>query len=136
MIKVILGRITLGLAAAAVLATSASVIVVALAFALYALVKPYVGPAGAAAIVAGAAALMLAGGALGLTMAARGRRAALSARAKDPGERLANFIRDNPLAAIGAAIGAGFLAVRNPKYLGSAVRSFFEGGDQPKRRRR
>jgi hypothetical protein len=135
-IKLILGRITLGLAAAAVLATSASVIVVALAFALYALVKPFVGPAGAAAIVAAAAALMLLAAALALALAARGKSSRLSARSKDPGERLANFIREKPIAAIGAALGAGFLAVRNPKYLGLTLRTFFEGSERPKRRRR
>ena len=60
MIRDLIRRLTVGLLAAAVLATGASVVVVALAFALYALVTPYVGRAGGAAVVAAAAALLIA----------------------------------------------------------------------------
>ena len=84
MIKLILGRIGVALAAAAILATSAAIFVVALAFALYALVKPTVGP----------------------------------------------------VTAIAAAIATGFFAIRNPRYLGVAVRSFLEGSDPETKRRR
>lgn len=125
----------MGLAAAAVLATSASVIVVALAFALYAVVKPFVGPAGAAAIVAGAAAVVLLAGVLALSLAGRPRPSKVVPRGKDAGERIMNFVRDKPVTAIAGAVGVGFLAIRNPKYLGMAVRSFLEGRDPPRRRR-
>ncbi len=47
-----------------------------------------------------------------------------------------NFLREKPVVAISAAIGAGFLAVRNPRYLGAAVRSFLEGREPPGRKRR
>src|SRR5665213_1285019 len=103
-----LRRLFLTLAAAAAFATSASICVVALAFALYALVEPYVGRAGGAAIVAGAAV----GGVA---------------------ERVLRFVREKPVVAISAALGAGFLAVRNPRYLGAAVRAFFEGREIPRR---
>ena len=33
-----------------------------------------------------------------------------------------------------AAITAGLMAVRNPGYLGAAIRSFIEGRDRPRRR--
>jgi hypothetical protein len=46
-----------------------------------------------------------------------------------------NFFRDKPVVAVGAALGAGFLAVRNPKYLGAAIRSFIEGHETPKKPR-
>jgi hypothetical protein len=29
----------------------------------------------------------------------------------------------------------GFMAIRNPRYLGAAIRSFIEGREAPKRRR-
>ncbi len=134
MIRDLIRRITVGLLAAAVLATGASVVVVALAFALYALATPYVGRAGGAAIVAAAAALMIAlvAGILFLSTAPN--------RAKTPatvagslGERAMSFFRDKPVVAISAALGAGFLAVRNPRYLGEVIRSFVEGREPPKR---
>ena len=130
-----LRRLLLGLIAVAALAASASVLVVALAFALYALVQPRLGPAGAAATVAGAAALLI--GLLGMTIA-------MVARAKRPkpkphsmggvAERIFEMVSEKPLMAIAAALGAGFLAIRNPTYLGSAIRSFLEGRPPPRRR--
>ena len=139
MIKLIIGRIAVGLAAAAVLATSAAIFVVALAFALFALVRPSIGPAGAAAVVAGAAALLVLAGAVALIVSARlaaAKRAKLAEqRGKDPAARLMNMVRDKPVTTIAAALGAGFLAVRNPKYLGAVLRSFMERPDPGKRRR-
>ena len=127
-------RLILALAAAAAFAASAAVCVVALAFALYALVEPYVGRAGAAAIVAAVAALIIAGAALFVGAAAkakRGRR--VPAAVGGVVERLMRFVREKPVVAISAALAAGFLAVRNPRYLGAAVRAFFEGRDVPRR---
>jgi hypothetical protein len=130
-----LRRLLLGLVAAAALAASAAILVVALAFALYALVQPDLGPAGAAATVAGSAALLM--GLLGLTIA-------LIARVKRPNpkphsmggvvEQIFELLREKPVMAISAAIGAGFLAIRNPTYLGSAIRAFLEGRPPPRRK--
>jgi len=129
-------RVTFALLAAAVLSASAAVCVVALAFALYALVLPSVGPAGASAIVAGVAALLIALAALGLFLAARPRRRRIEpAAASGATARVIDFLREKPWVAISAAIGAGLLAVRNPGYLGAAVRSFLEGREAPKSRR-
>ncbi len=133
-----LRRLFLALAAAAAFAASAAICVVALAFALYALVEPYVGRAGAGAIVAAAAALVVAVSALFVGRAAKGkrdRRPATVARGVAGGvaERLVRFVREKPVVAISAALGAGFLAVRNPRYLGAAVRAFLEGRDIPRR---
>jgi hypothetical protein len=125
----------MGLAAAAVLATSASISVVALAFALYAAVKPYFGPAGGAAIVAAAAAVVLLVGVLALSLAGRTKPLKVTPKGKDPGERIMNFVREKPVTAVAGAVGVGFLAIRNPKYLGVAIRSFLEGRESPKRRR-
>lgn len=131
-------RVLLGLAAAAALATSAAILMVSLAFALYALAEPYAGRAGAAAIVAAAAALMM--GLLGWIVA----RAAGEHRWKRPKsssdliggaiDRLIDLVREKPVMTIFAAIGAGFMAIRHPGYLGSAVRAFLDGKPSPKRK--
>jgi len=135
-IKLILGRVGVALAAAAILATSASIFVIALAFALYALVRPSVGPAGAAAIVAGSAALLVLLVGVALALAPKPRPIKVAPRGGDPLDRIVNFFKDVPVTAIAAALATGFLAIRNPKYLGVAVRSFLEGADPgPKRRR-
>ena len=122
----ILRRILVALAGITALSVSAGVIVVALAYALYALVKPEIGPAGAAAVVAAAAAFLIGLIGLALTMMARPPR-------RRPGQpqsvvdRITEFVRDKPVTAIAAAIAAGLLAVRNPKYLGEMMRAFVEG---------
>ena len=128
----ILRRILVALAGITALSVSAGVIVVALAYALYALVKPEIGPAGAAAVVAAAAAVLIGLIGLTLTMMARPPR-------RRPGQpqsvvdRITEFVRDKPVTAIAAAIAAGLLAVRNPKYLGAMMRAFVEGRETPRR---
>ena len=46
-----------------------------------------------------------------------------------------SFFREKPVVAISAALGAGFLAVRNPRYLGEVIRSFVENREPPKSRK-
>jgi hypothetical protein len=131
---VILRRISLALAGAAVLATSAAVAVIALAFALYAFLLTYVIPAAAAAIVAAVAALVIAVG--GLLMARGGRRPrekAPPARTTSVVERAIALFQERPVVAIAAAAAVGFMAIRNPRYLGAAVRAFVEGREAPPR---
>lgn len=127
-------RLILALSAAAVLATAAGVCVVALAFALFAMVEPYVGRAGAGAVVAGSAALLAAIGGLALAGAARVRRAKpVAAATGSILDRLLGFVREKPVTAVSAAAAAGLLAIINPRYLGSAVRAFVEGRPPPRR---
>ncbi len=125
----ILRRLILGLAGAAALAASAAVMVVALAFALYALVEPYVGRAGAAAIVVGSAALLMALCAALIFLVARPRRRkALPPKAMHSlVDRALEFVRDKPVVSIAASLAAGLFAIRDPKYLGAAIRAFLEG---------
>lgn len=131
-------RLLFLLAGAIALAVSAGVVVIALAFALYALVEPYIGRAGAAASVALAAAILI--GLLGFILTRLGRRPARPHR--KPGEpetitdRVADFVRSRPVTAIAGAIAAGILAVRNPGYLGSLIRAFVEGREHPRGGRR
>lgn len=137
MIKHLIRRFALGVTAIAVLATSAGVAVVALAFTLYALVRPYVGPAGAGAMVCAAAAIMLLIAGVTLAIAARPRRAAMvKSEAGDPGRRILGLMREKPVTTIAAALGVGLMAVRNPGYIGAALRSFLEGEPARKRERR
>ncbi len=131
----IVRRLILALAAAAAVAASAATCVVALAFTLYALVEPLVGRAGAAAILTGATALMVALGAMVLMAMARPPRRARPRAATAAGlaDRAVDFVREKPVVAIAGALAVGFLAVRNPGYLGSAVRAFIEGREAPGR---
>jgi hypothetical protein len=132
---VIFRRLLFLLAAATMLAVSAGVVVIALAYALFALARPYVGPAGGAAIVAGAAALLI--GLIGLTFALMGRRP--KRKTNEPEsvtERIVDFVKSKPITAVGGAIAAGILAIRNPGYLGSAIRAFIEGREAPRGRKR
>ena len=128
-------RLLFMLAAAMMLAVSAGILVIALAYAEYALVKPYVGAAGAAGIVAGSAAVFI--GIVGLVLAGASR-----APKPKPGEpqtvvdRLMDFIKRKPVTALGGAIAAGILAIRNPTYLGAVIRAFVEGREPPRRGRK
>jgi hypothetical protein len=130
---VILRRILYFLAGATALSVSAGVIVVALAYALFALVKPAVGPAGASAVVAGAAAVLI--GLIGLVLSLLARPPK-----KKPGEpdslvdRVVDFVSSKPFTSLAAALAAGILMVRNPRYLGMALSSFFEGPDKKKKK--
>ena len=38
-------------------------------------------------------------------------------------DRLSGAVRERPIAALSAAVGVGVLAIRNPRYLGAALRS-------------
>ncbi len=127
-------RLLFLLAGATALAVSAGIVVVALAFALYALATPYVGRAGAAAIVALAAALLI--GLIGFLLTRQGRPPPRKAGEPETiTDRIFDFVRAKPVTAIAGAIAAGILAVRNPGYLGTLIRAFMEGRDRPRGRR-
>ena len=128
-------RLLFLLAGATALAVSAGIVVAALAFALYALATPYVGRAGAAAIVALAAAILIA--LIGFLLTRQGKP-----KPKKPGEgdtitdRIFDFVKAKPVTSIAGAVAAGILAVRNPGYLGSLIRAFVEDRENPRGRRR
>jgi hypothetical protein len=125
---VIFRRILLELVAATMFSAAAGVIVVALAFALYALMEPYLGKAGAAATVALATAILTGLAGMIMAMVGRNKRSRLaSSLSGGVLERVIAFVRQKPIVAASAAIGAGLMATRNPKYLGEALRAFLEG---------
>jgi hypothetical protein len=132
---VIFRRLLFIFAGATALAVSAGVFVIALAYGEFALAKPYVGSAGASGVVAGSAGLFI--GILGLVLANAGKPPK-----PKPGEpqnvvdRAMDFIKRKPVTALGGAIAAGILAIRNPGYLGAVIRAFVEGRDPPRRGKR
>jgi len=125
----------MGAVATSAMATCAAVTVIALAFAEYALLENWLNRAGAAACVAGTAAALIALGAIILSAGAAQPKAppAPPPRSDALLDRAFDFVKEKPVVAIAAALAAGFLAVRNPGYLGAAVRSFVEGEQPPRR---
>ncbi len=119
-------RVLLAFIAASAFSAAAAVAVFALAFCLYAFVEPWLGRAGAAATVAGVTALGMAF--FGLLMALANRKPPPKPPTLAGGlvERVVAFIRQRPVTSLSAAIGAGVMAVRNPKYLGELLRAFFD----------
>lgn len=121
-------RILFGMMAASAFSAAVAVAVFALGFALYAGLEPHLGRAGAAAGVAVACVLLIS--ASGLAMARVGRPKRAVARPPVPEgvlDRALAFMKQKPVLATAAAIAAGVLAVRNPKYLGSVLKAFVEG---------
>ncbi len=112
--------------AIAFLATSASIVAVAVSFALYALVLPYVGAAGASAVVAGVYALILAVAGVAVMPRGRNRRRAGTGTPAGVAEDLMELVRDKPIASAGVALAAGIMAMRNPRVIGEIARAFFQ----------
>lgn len=124
----------MALAAAAAIAAAAAVAVFAAAFALYALLEIYVGPPGAAAIVAAVAALIVA--ITGLVAARRAEQRA--ARQPEPtdalglAEKVVGIVKDRPLLTIGAALAAGVFALKNPTLTAAVAKAFMETRRPPR----
>ena len=116
-------KILLIFAAAGATLAAGGVLIVSLAYALYALMRDAVGlsAAGSAAVVALAVALIF--GTVAAVLAAKA-----GARPKEPPivDRLKTFVRERPVTAAGAALAAGVFAVRNPKAIMPLVLAFLE----------
>jgi hypothetical protein len=128
--------LNLGAAFAAV-AAAAAVCVVAASFALYAVVKPWLGEAGAAAVVAGAFALVAVVVAWLATRKAAPKKPAKAAEASTV-DRLIDLAKDKPVIALGAAVAASaaaaFVAVRNPAVLSAVLAAFLaREGSKPEK---
>lgn len=116
------------LAGAAAIAAAAAVGVFALAFALFALVAPALGPAGGAAVVAVAAALSVI---LGGVVAARqvaGRKKDTPSAPPTFAEKVVEVIRARPLLSAGAGLAAGLYALKNPLLVTAIVNAFLVPG--------
>jgi hypothetical protein len=127
------------LAAAAAIAAAAAVCIIALAFALYALVRPWVGQPGAAAVVAGVAALFVGiGGLLAAGKAGGGKASKVPPPAEASlAEKVIGIVRERPIIASAVGLAAGFFALRNPAFISAVVKGVLDTtkpGPPPRRR--
>lgn len=115
-------RLVATIIAIAAMAAAAGVVVVAVAFAVYTVLRDYLGPAGAAAVIAALFAAALAITSLVMFRRSKHRHHARPTREPTLPERIGDFLRARPLAAAGAAVAAGLLAWRNPALVATLVR--------------
>ncbi len=112
--------------AVAAMAAATCVLVVSASFAVYALLRTYIGPSGAAACVTLAAAMLLGVLALVLFSKAKGPKLTTKGKTADAQgglvERLTELVSDRPVVAASAAVAAGLLAWRNPTLVSTVLR--------------
>ena len=123
------------LAAAAAIAAAAAVGVFAAAFALYAVVQSYLGPAGAAAVVAAVAALIVAiAGLIAARKVEHRRPLGYSATPDTFGltEKIVGIVRARPILSIGAGLAAGIFALKNPILTAAVFKAFMEPRPPPR----
>ena len=125
--KNILRKIIIAVVGAAMLAASAAVMVVAAAMAVYGVLRPYLGGPGAAAVIVLVAGLLMlvVGVILERWILNPGRRPGPEDD-KDLLQKLIGMAQDKPLIAVGALIGAIFLAIRNPALTAVVVKAFLD----------
>ena len=116
-------------AAGAAFASAAGVCVVALAYALIAVVRDYLSPAGSAAVVALAFAVLLAIGGLALSMKGKPKPPPEAS----PVERMVDLARQKPLIAAAVAVAGAVIAVRTPAMVATLVMGLM--APKPDRRR-
>lgn len=126
----------MALVAVAAVVTATAVSLVAGAFALYAVLEPSLGRAGAAAIVATAFALFVMIGLLIALLATRrgGSRREHAAHGHDGGfaERLIDIVKAKPILSAAAAVAGGLLIIRNPVLVGVLVKAFMDSKSAPR----
>jgi hypothetical protein len=117
----LISRVVSFVIAITAMAVGTGVLVVSAAFALYALLRIYIGPSGAAACVTLAAAILI--GVVALVFF----RKSSGGKTKAPSgtvDRLAGILRDKPAMAAAASVAAGLLAWRNPSLTSLLLRMF------------
>lgn len=137
MLARLLRRLFLIVAAVGAIGAAAAVTVFASAFAVYAALRPFLGPPFAAAAVVGIFALAAIVIAVTLArLATRGLAGELNAdEALDILGRISALVRDRPIVSALVALVLGVTLIRSPKSIGEVARAFFEtlGGDPPRR---
>jgi len=132
---VIFEKTLMTLAAAAAIAAAAAVGVFAAAFALYAVVETWLGPAGAAAVVAAVAALIVAiAGLIAARKVEQGQppRAGAAPEPFSFAEKVVDIVKDRPLLSIGAGLAAGIFALKNPTLTAAVFKAFMEPRQPPR----
>lgn len=123
--RALLHKVIIWLVAGALLTVSAGVLVVSAAFALFALLRNWLGSPGAAAVTALAAAAVMAVVAMALESWAHGRKPPAD-EDKDLVQRLIDMAQERPVMAVGALIGAAALAIRNPALVATVVKAILD----------
>lgn len=127
-------KLVLKLAAASAVAAAAAMAVVAGGYALFALLRDYLGPAGAAASVAAVAALFALVAALVLFgKTGAGRRREPRGGPAGLTDRLADLVRDRPVAAAAVAAAAGWIFTRNPALAALVAAALSDRGSDRRR---
>jgi len=116
-------------AAVAAVAAAAAVCVVAASFAVYAVAREYIGPAGGAAVVAGLFALVAVVVALIATRKATPKKSAAPPPPASPVDKAISMAKDHPLVALGAAAVAVTVMVRNPATVTALISAFLAGSN-------
>lgn len=120
-------------AALAAVAAAAAVCVVAASFAIYALAREYLGPAGGAAVVAAVFALVAVIVAwLATRKVVPKTRPGAQLPPPSPIDRVVTLAKDRPLLALGAAAVATTVLIRNPAMVTALVSAFVAGNNTPK----
>ncbi|MEW5684738.1 MAG: hypothetical protein AB1942_07455 [Pseudomonadota bacterium] len=125
-------------AAFAAVATATAVVVVASSYGVYAVAERWLGPAGAAAVVAGVYALIAVVVAFLATRKAAPPKRAAGAPPADEAvvDRLISIAKERPIIALGAAAAATAAAVavlvRNPALVTAVVSAFLAGNSSAK----
>lgn len=126
----------MALVAIAAVVTATAVSLVAGAFALYAVLEPSLGRAGAAAIVAVAFALFVLIGLLIALLATRNggghHKAGLHDHDSGLTERLIEIVKAKPILSAAAAVAGGLLIIRNPVLVGVVLKAFMDSKSAPK----
>ena len=129
--RVILRRIVLALVGTTLLAVAASIVTIALALALYGVLRPWLGAPGAAAGVALAAVLLLVLVGFAMDRCLLGPCRSKAADEPDMIQKLIAMAQERPIMAVGALVGAIFLAIRNPTLTAALVKAFLDPGGRP-----
>jgi len=120
-------------AALGAVAAAAVVCVVAASFALYALAREYIGPAGAAAVVAAVFALVAVVVALIATRKVTPKvKPGVPPPPASPIDNVIGLAKAHPMVAVGAAAVAVTVMVRNPAMVTALVSAFLAGNSAPK----
>lgn len=123
------------------MAAAAGVVVVALAYALYAIARDYLSPAGAAAVVAAAAAALIVILALMVTRKAAPQSLRRAAGSEEPTltTRLIELARERPIVAGAGAVAAALVIARNPRIVTTIMTAAIAGRaartEEPRKRR-
>jgi hypothetical protein len=134
-VKAFFRKVIIAVIGVAMLAASAAVMVVAAAMAVYGVLKPYFGGPGAAATIVLVAGLVML--VVGLILERWILKPGHKRRPEDEQDllqRLIGMAQDKPMIAVGALIGAIFLAIRNPALTAVVVKAFLDPKPRPSKK--